>query len=467
VHAFLSVTHKIVPDDPAIERALTKDHERFDVHAMSAAMLKRLFGYHNKEMPRAQYIRMHDEFMKTLSRDFVNDEAVIAKLSRADLGGKISSLISFSDEARLQQRWEQSATLRVITPDSKEQPGVVELDLQLFTRNLGSCIGIPLLYGQDFLDRNSSLLDDLHQFATEAIPFLILGAPVWLPLKSYQDGLAARARLHQSLAAVYKRIKQYHTGLPVDFDANMSDVSITAIDRYKVYDRYGVSMEGIGQIELALLWAQNINTQLMLFWFLYYIYSTPNLLNELRQEISTCGAISLSEEEAPRITAIDINSLWRNCVLLRSSFLETFRLTEESIMFRHTTQDVRMEDGSHQHFPAGSWISITNFLTKHDPLVFSDPLEFIPDRFVVKDITANGQKTVSYKSLRPWGMGGGMCKGRTFAEKQVVLTAACIIMLWDLEAVDGLWKHPGYKAGGTLLSPENPVRVNVMRRKFH
>lgn len=430
-------------------------------------MMKRIFGFDFGCMPPEQYAEMHHDFAKVLARDFVNETAVVASLSQCDIEGKVSSLISFEEKLDLQRRWEHSANIKVLAPDCADRKGIAELDMEGLLKALIPCISIPLMYGRDYLDRNPTLLRDLDIFATQAVSMLALGIPTWVPIKSFQQGLAARARLHATLSSFYSRLKQYHGGNCAEQGADMSDVSQTALDRCAVLEQHGVSADGIGHVELSMVWAQNINTAQHLFWFIFYIYSVPGLLELMRQEVSSSGAISTSSDELRQITRLDIGTLGKECLLLKSSFLETFRLVEESVMFRYVTHQVTLDTGAYQHeLPRGSWLGICNSMTNYDPSIYARATEFVPDRFIEDSPGTGGKRTVTYKTLRPWGVGAAMCRGRTFAEKEIMAIAASIITLWDIEPVGGAWEHPGFKAGATLLAPKKDIRVRIKRRSF-
>ncbi|KAJ5097017.1 cytochrome P450 [Penicillium angulare] len=407
---------------------------------------------------------MHADFMKVISRDFVNETTATAILDRGNIGARISTLISFTEDPAEQNLWERSTNMKVLAKEDQGRHSAVEVDLERLLKRFTFCLGVPLLYGHDYLERNSLVLEDWELFSKQAVPLLAIGIPSWIPIKSFQQGLKARDRLHESLVSVYRRVKQHFNDEPVEYSADMSDVSKSTLERFDVFDRHGVSINGIGQIELSLLWAQNHNAQQLLFWFIFYIYSVPGLLESLRNEVLSSGAIATSSDNSPQVTKLDISTLTRECVLLKSSFLETFRLTEESILFRNVTQKVTMDDGEKQHeLSSGSWISISNCLTKHHPSLYPEPHEFKPCRFI-EDSKEGGKRIVSYKALRPWGIGAGMCKGRTFAEKELLAVAASMITIWDIEPMDGLWKHPGFQAGATILGSGGNVRVRMKRR---
>ncbi|CAG9947337.1 unnamed protein product [Clonostachys rosea f. rosea IK726] len=453
LHALLSIHHEIVPDVSHIEKVFFKQNEAFDIHPMSTSMLRRIFGCDFRGIARDEYIEMVDGFMKIVARDFPMSQP----LQPLFIGG--ISGANFSENTDLQHPWEQLANTKVLRLNPAYPKHVVEADLESLLRGLSFHISIPLLYGHDYIDRNPLALWDWDCFGGQTA-LLALGVPTWVPIPSFRRGIAARDRLVDSISSVYRRTKQYRNGEAVDYGADMTDVSETALDRYKVYDRHGLSAENIGHIEFSLLWAQNKNTQQLLFWYIFYIYSVPGLLDSLRQELASSGVLSISADDPPRITRLDIGALGKQCPLLTSTFLESFRVTEESIMFRRVTERLTLDDGKDQYqLRPGSWLFVSTALTRHDSSIYPRPLEFLPDRFVEGS-------TASYRTLRPWGLGLTMCKGRTFAEKKVLAVAAGMIALWDIKQVGGEWQHPGFRTGATILAPASKLRVRIKRRIF-
>lgn len=49
------------------------------------------------------------------------------------------------------------------------------------------------------------------------------------------------------------------------------------------------------------------------------------------------------------------------------------------------------------------------------------PGMFVPDRFPLQADPESGKLVARHGALRPWGSGTAMCKGRTFAERQLWL----------------------------------------------
>jgi cytochrome P450 len=365
--------------------------------------------------------------------------------------------------------WELSADVRVIRPDLPGKPGAVEVNLQSLARDFGACVAIPLLYGRDFLDRYPRLLDDFWKFDNDLFPLLMIGVPAWVsawaPFKPLRAGVAARARLLQEMEALYRRIDQHQRGLPVDFGADMSDVSSAALERNKVYNREGWSFRDRAAGDLAILWGQNANTQPLLFWLLAYVYSTPGFVDRLRAEIAPY--LRISRRDRPENMSVDIPALHRECALLRACVFETYRLANEATSIRYVARPITLDDGPYRHdLKPGMFVSAPHALIQRDPSVYADPHAFIPERFLETDPETD--KVVARPGrLRPWGCGAAMCKGRTFAEKEIVVLGAAIVALWDIVPAgpgDDSWKVPAMVPGTGVKKPVEDIRVVVTRR---
>jgi len=144
--------------------------------------------------------------------------------------------------------------------------------------------------------------------------------------------------------------------------------------------------------------------------------------------------------------------------------LETFRLSNEATSIRYVARPVTIEDGGYNHqLKAGTWVSIPHGVIQKDPTIFPDPHKFIPGRFLETD-AETGRIVARYGRLRPWGMGPGMCKGRTFAEKEILTIAAAIASLWDIVPASGTWKIPAMRPGTGVMCPVEDIRVIIRRR---
>ena len=402
------------------------------------------------------------DLLGPIERLFLNDAASEAALKKANILEKAKRLITFSETRETMERWELDASICVIASDSKEDPGVVEANLQGLMRDFGACIAIPLLYGQDFLDRYSQLLSDFWTFDNNAFALLMIGVPAWAPFKVVREGVRARSRLGNEMEALYRRIDQHQRGQNVDFGADMSDISNAALERNKIYSREGWSFRHRGEGDLAVLWGQNANTQPMLFWLLVNIYSTTGLLERLREE--TAPYISMSREKPAAILSMDFAALSRDCSLLKACIFETYRMAIEAASIRYVARSITIKDGKYRHeLKPGTFLTVPHSLSQRDPSVYHDPDTFMPERFLRNDKDSN-RLSARYGALRPWGSGAAMCKGRTFAEKELVILSSAIISLWEISPASGAWKMPAVMPGTGVKKPMEDIRVRISRR---
>ncbi|PTB48547.1 hypothetical protein M431DRAFT_525301 [Trichoderma harzianum CBS 226.95] len=461
----LTSRHQILHNLDNIDRVFTKGPHILSADVLGLRLGIRVFGANLTQDVCQKFMAINRKLTQIIERYFVNEASATASIQAAHIPEKVAQLLSFSSDAKKQHQWERCASLRVISAGSKEQPDAVEADLELLMRDFGACVSIPRLYGQDFLDRNHNLLEDFWKFDNNAFPLLVIGVPTWAPIKSFKEALAARTRLHDALEGFYNRINQHKRGLAVDFDADMSDVSAAAMERNNFLAEHDVPMRARAELELGTFWGLNANMQPMVFWLLLYIHSTPGLLDELREEVSSCISLSTATYP-PQITAFDFSRLSHECPLLKSCLFETFRLVEEPTSIRYVSKPLTVPDGNiEHHFKPGTWLSAPHALLQSDPSIFPEPDKFIPDRFIETD-KETGARVARYGKLKPWGSGSGVCKGRTFAEKEVMGIVACFITLWDMDNAEGSWKLPSMIPGTGVKRPQKAIRVVIKRRSF-
>ena len=419
----------------------------------------RVFGSPHTPSLEALFHASSKALTAPVEKLFLNESAATSALSRAAIPLAVSSLVTFSSDPTHQRRWERSASItRTTTPDGARP--AAQANLQALARDLGACIAIPQLYGQDFLDRNPTLLSDLWTFDNDTFPLLLLGVPTWLPVKPMRDGLAARARIHAALEGVYRRARQARKGLPVDFGADVSDVSEVVRSRERTYEAHGWSDEDMGKMEMGLFWGQNANTQPVVFWLLTYVYSTPGLLARVRDEVAAYLTV-----EGGELVGVDVGGLARGCQLLRACVFETYRLVNDASSIRYVARPVTVADGERKHeLRADSFFSALGSIENHDASVYADPDRFDPERFLQRN-PETGESVARYGRLKPWGAGMAMCKGRTFAEREIMALGAAIFGIWDVEPVGGTWKVPERMPGTGVQKPVKDIRVLISRRK--
>ncbi|KAF4995175.1 hypothetical protein FGRMN_5313 [Fusarium graminum] len=454
--------HQILAELPGVDRLLSQSHHIFSPDPSQYSLCTLVFGSVDSSELRRKFETSLKDLLPPLERLFLNDAASTAAVERSRVAERGASLVSFSSDVEHMARWELSAGIQVLQSETADSPGKVEANMQSLLRDFGACMSIPLIYGQDLLDRNPRILDDFWVFDNELFPLLMVGVPSWAPFKMMQDGLKARARIIDSLEGVFRRVEQDRKGEPIDFGADVSDVSTMLRERNAIYTRDGWTMAERAAADLGTFWGLNANAQPVLFWFLLYVYSTSGLVKRIRDEIAPY--INLSEGHQPKIASMDFPNLFRKCQLFKACIFETYRLVNEPTTIRYVTQPVSINDGDIKHnLNEGTYVSVPLALKNRDPSLYDDPEVFVPDRFLEVD-PETGKSTAKYGKLRPWGIGSAMCKGRTFAEKEIIALGSAVISLWDITPAAGEWELPAMIPGTGVKKPVKDIRVVIQRR---
>lgn len=301
------------------------------------------------------------------------------------------------------QRWEKSAHVRVIKSETPSGNGVVEVNMHHLTRDVGACVAMPLMHGQDFLDRDPGLLDDFWRFDNDLFLLRMLGISEWAPFNIIKKGLAARERLIDAAEGLVRRIDQYTQGQPVDYGADMSDVSTVSIERNAIYREAEFPYRERAVSEFTLLWGQNANSKPMIFWLLLYTYSTSGLVCQLRKE--TAPYLELSQSTRPELMSMNLAAISRDCPLLKASVFETYRMANEAASICQVSLRVTIDDGQLRHeLRPRTFVTAPHSIRQLDPAVYADPDEFMPTRFLETDLVTSKQ-SARYRKLKPWGAG--------------------------------------------------------------
>lgn len=163
------------------------------------------------------------------------------------------------------------------------------------------------------------------------------------------------------------------------------------------------------------------------------------------------------------------------CPLLKATYLECNRLHSRPISFRTIANnfvlrgdgDIHNSSATSHLLQKKSYLYIPHFLHHISPDYFPDPDAFKPERFLVSDpADEDGKVTVDAKTLRPYGGGVSMCKGRLFAEREVMAFVAGFFALWDIEGIRGAkLQVPGNVKASATARPDNSCRVRIRRRE--
>ena len=379
---------------------------------------------------------------------------------------RASSLISFSSNPQDQHIWESLGKVELVDHNT------ADADLFALIVNFVADIITPLLFGRAFVENYPECHEDLWIFDS-GVHHLVTSVLALTP--TARRATAARTRMLNAISEWHQAVAASQRGEdPGPKWADLSDVSELMQIRVKEWEANKASRKLSTTNDMSVLWGANANSNKNIFWMLLQIYSRPSLLSSIRAEIAPYIS------PLPKATGLhfDIEGLTKQCPLIKATFYETMRVNMSGLGIRSVVQDLTLTESSSDaslfnktapqsySIPAGSMLVLANGSMQQDPRLFPAPHIFDPERFLFPiDPEHPEKKHAVMKNLNTFGGGTYKCKGRMFAEKEMVLFVAGILHLWDLEMADGgEITIPEMGLAGASRSPKRDVRVRLRRR---
>ena len=277
-----------------------------------------------------------------------------------------------------------------------------------------------------------------------------------LPNIIARKGIAARTK-------VAKAFEKYYT------EGGLDNGSVLARNRYDVAVKNGVALEDIARFEVGGSVGILVNTTPAAFWTLFFVYSSPNLLEDIRKELDV---ILVAKDDGPEmVRSVDIKSLKQRCPLLISVFQETMRHIAVGLSVRKVMEDTILD---------GQWllkkdgmVQMPSRIIHKDASIWGTSVEEYNPRRFMKDSTSQKQaggptKRPPAAAFRAFGGGTTLCPGRHFATNEVLATAALFALRYDMTPVKGEWTMPtthNSSMAGFLMEPDSDVEVKISFRK--
>ena len=217
-----------------------------------------------------------------------------------------------------------------------------------------------------------------------------------------------------------------------------------------------------------------------------YTLHDPSLKKRVLERLS---AVRLADEPNGRVR-FDIARLIEDD-LIQSVYAEVLRLRVAVIMVRQPARDDYSVDG--WHIPQGETVAVSTRNELMDESFWNTgkgnahPVKsFWSDRFMVYPGDPNSgpckearrQKTTGGKgdpyfsldgctwSWIPYGGGRGLCPGRNFAKREILLSAAALLTLFDIELLTDKIPGPDESVFGFgTMPPAGKVPCRIRRRK--
>ncbi|GAP85101.1 putative cytochrome p450 oxidoreductase [Rosellinia necatrix] len=192
----------------------------------------------------------------------------------------------------------------------------------------------------------------------------------------------------------------------------------------------GVSLRDIARFEVGGVFALVGNTIPTCFWFLYHIFSDPQVLEDCRRELSN----AVREDNDTNV--VNLEYVKNSCPIFMSTYQEVFRFhgmgtSARVVLDDHTLDRYRIKKGSTilipaklQHTSEENWGSNVG--------------SFNHRRFV----KTPGQKRHNPVAFRGFGGGTTLCPGRHFATTEILLFAAVVTLRFEVIPKAAQWPLP-------------------------
>ncbi|RFU78993.1 cytochrome p450 [Trichoderma arundinaceum] len=470
--------HHFVYKPSLVAALLNLQRPAVEEQMLANRLLESTFGLNKKD--QAIYNKIFPEALaqyKHLGSEPGLSEVTNVALSQVKQN--IINLVTFSPNPMDQTEWEKMADVDVIEGGTKGGP-FTEVDLMELTRNFVATTVIPSIYGTDFVENFPELWKWMWIY-NESFVLLATGVPAWVPWPRLQRGKLARRRILTYLYEFNEAVEKHMNGEEIDPKwQNLDNVSKLVKGRIELYRQHGVSLEGRAALDLALLWASVANSNSLIPWMLFELYRDPVLLEQVREEIAPYVKAVQPENEfgsavwvPPVLEDVDVAGLITKCPLLKASYVETLRVYSGGwamkLMYHDTVLEGKGKGGESYFLKKGTYAHVPQELHQFDPQYFPNPTEWQAERHIRETVDESGKKILSADlgTLRPYGGGLKMCKGRQFALREMLLYTAAIITFYDMQPPKGSsWSVPQTRQLVANKHPKKPFKVWIKRREL-
>ncbi|KAL8383421.1 hypothetical protein RB595_006939 [Gaeumannomyces hyphopodioides] len=225
------------------------------------------------------------------------------------------------------------------------------------------------------------------------------------------------------------------------------------------------------------------NSAPTLYWTLWELFSRPEVLAQVRQELEA-HAVAIVAGGKHRTTAtpaqecdfvLDVAAVKTKCALLLSVFQETQRTRHVNPSFRKVMSDVLL-DGKYL-LKKGRYLQVPGNVIHGERGIWGDSAsEFDPYRFVPAAgddakgrpvPTAAAGTGAAASGFVPWGAAPYLCPARQFAATEILIVVALLALRADIRPAAGTWdRTPALNVSdlSTLSPPKADVEMEVNAR---
>ncbi|EOD47382.1 putative cytochrome p450 protein [Neofusicoccum parvum UCRNP2] len=270
------------------------------------------------------------------------------------------------------------------------------------------------------------------------------------PSFTARRGHRGRQRLHQAFEH-YFREKGHLEG------------SSVVKARYDVADRHALSIEDMARFEATMAIGILGTTSPATFWMVFYLFSQPALLEQLRAATAPFVTTTAGADGQPHRTA-DVGRI-RALPLVTSVWHEVLRRSACGTSARLVERDCTLPLSPPVLLRRGGVVQMPSRVPHTDRRLWGAAVgDFDPARFA-------DRKPAQPGAFRPFGGGNTLCPGRHLAAAEITGVAVMMALRFDLEpagAAGMAWVEPAMYAtsvAAAIYSPEADIPVLIRKRR--
>ncbi|KAF1976962.1 cytochrome P450 [Bimuria novae-zelandiae CBS 107.79] len=233
-------------------------------------------------------------------------------------------------------------------------------------------------------------------------------------------------------------------------------------EMFKVNMAHGLCAAEAAKLEMATSLAMLSSGAISAFWLMFHIVSNPDSLRQCRQEI-----LNLVTKEAATATGVaklvDLSDIKQKCPTLIAMWQETLRYHSTVINIKKVQNDTTLAE--QYYLKKDGIVMIPGTAVHHDTDTWgSNASQFDQTRFLAPE----GRKKLSNTTaFRPFGAGTTMCPGRHFSTNAILSLTVMILLQFDIEVVEGVWRMPTKKNAdmwNAMPKPDWDIPVRITKR---
>jgi len=245
---------------------------------------------------------------------------------------------------------------------------------------------------------------------------------------------------------------EYYT---VEHDRTELDASNFIRLKAAVQRKHGMTGRQLGMTDFTSMIVAVTNTAPACYWMVHYIFSRPQLADQIRNEVSRI--VARRGEEA--VCTINVSHVEAECPLFTSCYKEMIRLMTGFVVTRTAMEDITVSDSHGRAYllKKGVVVQVPFALLLQSKSAWGDDAnQFDPERFLRRGHSGGDMEKARRLAYFPFSSGRHLCPGRNFAFLEIAVVLVTLLVGFEVNDTGKGWN--GVEAapaafGTSILKP--------------